>query len=129
MTTAHNPAKFVGLAITRDRPHHRLTLSQPYYIHTVLERFTIDPSSPTYPMIEEFLTSMPHDSDDHLLAPSYQKLFQEKVGSKLYLASQSRPDLIYATTQLSRRSNKCTLCDMKAVERLLNYISRQEHLV
>jgi hypothetical protein len=44
------------------------------------------------------------------------------VGNIFYLASQSRPDLQYSVTQLSRHSNKCTTQDMKAVDRLLNYI-------
>ena len=101
----------MGLAITRDRPAHKITLSQPLYITTILERFQIEPSSPSYPMSDDFLTSMPTHSNDELLSPSHQKLFQEKVGSILYLASQSRPDLLYATTQLSRRSNKCTARD------------------
>ena len=30
------------------------------------------------------------------------------MGSILYLASQTRPDLLYSTNQLSRRSNKTT---------------------
>jgi hypothetical protein len=123
LTTDLNPTNFVGLAITRDRPAHKITLSQPHYIETVLARFQIEPSTPSYPMSEDFLTSMPIHSTDELLSPFHQKLFQEKVGSILYLASQSRPDLLYATTQLSRRSNKCTARDMKAADRVLNYIS------
>ena len=39
------------------------------------------------------------------------------------MASQTRPDLLYSTTQLSRRSNKCTLRDMAAADRLLRYIA------
>jgi hypothetical protein len=64
-------------------------------------------------MIEEFLTSLPEDSSSNLLSAFDQKLFQEKIGSILYLASQSLPDILYATAQLSRRSNKCTARDMK----------------
>jgi hypothetical protein len=73
-------------------------------------------------MAEDYLTSLPFDSLNPILPPSDQTLFQENVGSVLYLASQSRPDLLYAITQLSRRSNKYTARHMKAVDRLLNYI-------
>jgi hypothetical protein len=52
-------------------------------------------------MIKEFLTALPEDSLDHNLPLPDQKLFQEKVGSMLYLASQTRPDLLYSITQLS----------------------------
>ena len=45
------------------------------------------------------------------------------MGSILCLASQSRPDLIYSTTRLSRRSNWTTARDMAAADRLLRYIA------
>jgi hypothetical protein len=122
ITTAVEPTNFVGLAITRDRINHKITLRQPHYIDTLADRFKIKSSSPSYPMAEDYLTSLPLDSTNPVLPPSDQTLFQEKVGSVLYLATQSRPDLLYAITQLSRRSNKCTARDMKAVDRLLNYI-------
>ena len=57
------------------------------------------------------------------LPPPLQTRFQEKVGNILYLASHSRPDLIYSITQLSRRSNKTTTKDMAAVDKLLRYIA------
>ena len=55
-------------------------------------------------------------------------MFQEKIGNILYLASYSRPDLIYSTTQLSRRSNKATTKDMAAADRLLRYIASTSEL-
>jgi hypothetical protein len=106
MTTEVNPNNFVGLALTRDRINRKITLAQPHYIQNILERFSVARSSPSYPMIEVFLTSLPEDSSSNLLSVFDQKLFQEKIGSILYLASQSRPDLLYVTAQLSRRSNR-----------------------
>jgi hypothetical protein len=79
-------------------------------------------------MIEEFLTALPEESLENVLPLPDQKLFQEKVGSMLYLASQTRPDLLYSITQLSRRSNKCTARDMKAADRLLSYIAITKEL-
>ena len=105
MTTSIEPANFVGLAITRDRANKSITITQPNYVNTLIDRFSIPTSSAKYPMSEDYLTGMSSHIDDILLTPSLQTLFQEKVGSILYLASQTRPDLLYATTQLSRRSN------------------------
>ena len=62
-------------------------------------------------------------TDDILLTTYLLTLFQEKVGSILYLASQTLPDLMYSVTQLSRRSNKTTARDMASVDRLLRYIA------
>ena len=96
----------MGIAITRDRPNKSLTITQPNYVATLIDRFYVPISSAKYPISEDYLTGMSSHSDDILLTPLFQTLFQEKVGSILYLASQSRPDLFYSTTQLSRRSNK-----------------------
>jgi len=74
-------------------------------------------------MQEDYLTAMPEFDESMLLPKAQQQLFQEKVGTLLYLASQTRPDLLYSVTQLSRRSNKCTLRDMKAADRVFSYIS------
>ena len=74
-------------------------------------------------MSEDYLTGLSLHTDDILLTAPFQTLFQEKVGSILYLASQTRPDLLYSTTQLSWRSNKTTARDMAAADRLLRYIA------
>ena len=106
LTTSIEPTNFVGLAITRDRPKKSLTITQPNYVVTLIDRFSVPTSSAKYPMSEDYLTGMSSHADDILLTPLFQTLFQEKVGSILYLASLSRPDLLYTTTQLTRRSNK-----------------------
>ena len=74
-------------------------------------------------MSEDYLTGLSLHTDDILLTPPFQTLFQEKVGSILYLASQTHPDLFYSTTQLSRRSNKATTRGMAAADGLLRYIA------
>jgi len=122
LTTSLNPENFVGLAIFRDRKNHKITLTQPSYVAKLDERFQTKNTSPTYPMSEDFLTSSIDHADDPKLDLPDQVLFQEKFGSVLYLASQTRSDLLYAVGQLSRRSNKCTARDMKAADRLLDYI-------
>ena len=123
LTTSIEPTNFVGLAITRDRPNKSLTITQPNYVATFLDRFSVPTSSAKYPMSEDYLTGMSSHSDDILLTPLFQTLFQEKVGSILYLTSKSRLDLLYSTTQLSRRSNRTTARDMAAADRPLRYIA------
>ena len=128
MTTSVEPTNFVGLFISRDRPNHSITISQPNYVASIINKFSVPSSSAKYPMAEDFLTNMPISNPSDLLFADLQTLFQEKVGSILYLASQTRPDLLYATTQLSRRSNKCTTRDMAAADRLLRYIASTSSL-
>ena len=79
-------------------------------------------------MAEDFLTSSKTASDLPLLSQPLQTLFQEKIGNILYLESHTRPDLLHATTQLSRRSNKVNSKDMSAADRLLRYIASNSNL-
>jgi hypothetical protein len=46
-----------------------------------------------------------------------------KVGKLIHLATQTRPDILYATTQLSRRNKKASRRDMLAVDRVLRYVA------
>jgi hypothetical protein len=128
LTTSVEPTNFVGFAITRDRPNKSISITQPHFVGNLIDLYSIPPSSAKYPMSEDFLTSFKASSDLPLLSPALQTLFQEKVGNILYLASHSRPDLIYSTTQLSRRSNKATTKDMAAADRLLRYIASTSSL-
>ena len=91
----------MGLAITRDRENRKITLTQPSCIDILEKRFQITSTSPKFPMRKDFLTSLPDHLDDPMLEALYQTLFQEKVGSILYLSSQTRLDLLYSVTQLS----------------------------
>ena len=131
LTTTIEPTNFVGLAITRDRTNRSLTISQPHFTSKLIDLYSVTPTTARYPMSEDYLTSMRSSlaADPPTILPlDLQTLFQEKVGNILYLASQSRPDLLYSTTQLSRRSNKATLRDMAAADRLLRFIASTESL-
>ena len=93
MTTTVEPANFVGLAISRDRTRKSLIITQSNYVATLIDIFSIPTSSAKYPMLEDYLRGTSFHSEDPLLTPICQTLFQEKVGSILCLASQIRPDL------------------------------------
>ena len=69
------------------RSKRSLTINQPNYLATLIDRFSVPPSTAKYPMCEDYLTVIPLHTDDTLLTPSIQTLFQEKLGSILYLAS------------------------------------------
>ena len=94
MTTSIEPSNFVGLSISRDRSARSITISQPNYTASLIDKFSAPSSSAKYPMTEHFLINMPVSSPALLLSLDLQTLFQEKVGSILYLASQTRPDLL-----------------------------------
>ena len=118
---------FVSLSLHRDRTNKSITITQSHFVGKIIDQYSVPSSSATYPMIEDFLSSVKISSGLVILSPTLQTLFQEKVGNKLYLAFHTHPDLLYSTTQLSRRSNKATTKDMVAVDRLLRYNDSTSH--
>ena len=67
LTTDFEPKTFVGLVIHRDRPSRSLTITQPHYVASLIDKYSIPSSSAKYPMSEDFLTNMPLPSADSCL--------------------------------------------------------------
>ena len=116
----------LGLVITRDRPRRSLTISQPAYIQSTLDRFrvTSDHSKVDSPMSDRYLPDMSTFISDPVLPPDHITLYQEVVGCLQYLADQTRPDLKYPVNQLSRRSKAPTRRDFRAARRVLFYLEQ-----
>src|SRR5690606_18437451 len=55
--------------------------------------------------------------------PERRSLFKSKIGSLLYLAVQTRPDILFATCSLARCSLNPSVSDMTAVDRVLSFVA------
>jgi hypothetical protein len=125
ITIQKDPHTHLGLKITRDRACKSLTASQPQYVADMLTRFQVNTSGPfpLTPMSETHISNMYKYTHLAQLPDFDQTLYMEKVGCLIHLATQSRPDLIFSVTQLSRRNKKATRRDMSAVDRTLRYVA------
>ena len=74
-------------------------------------------------MSETYVTNMLQYAHLAQLPDDRQTLYMKKVGYLIHLAMQSRPDLIFSVTQLSRRNKKATRRDISAVDRILRYVA------
>ena len=113
---------YLGMLIERDRKNKTIKVSQPGYIMEMIETFNIDTFySPLTPMVDN---PRPIISDTNpLLNNTDQQLYQSKIGSCLWLANATRPDTLFAVNMLSRYTHAPTLFDMKAIDRVLQYIA------
>ena len=99
------PTSFLlGIEITRDRPNRHISLSQRQYIIDMLERYRFYDCSPVKtPMVPKIRLS----SADSPSSPE-DKAFMDKVpylsavGSLMYLATCTCPDITYAVSVLAR---------------------------
>ena len=129
ITITMEPTNHLGLVISRDRYAFSLTLTQPSYVTEILDKLNISvpDKPPRYPMHTDYLSKQSSDTTpplpDHL-----QKVYQQKVGCLMYLMTQTRLDLHFSLSQLSRRSSIATTNDMIGCDRVLKYVANTKHL-
>lgn len=124
--TADNGEIFVGLNITRDRLNETITINQVPYIKRVLEKFNMEQAKPLH---------IPADPGAYLQHFSEVKCesaqnypYREAVGSLIFLATVSRPDIAFAVNYVSRFINKWSDYHVKAVKRIFRYLKSSINL-
>lgn len=89
---------FLGIHVSFDRESHRASLVQDGYIDHLVSRFHVEHSPrANTPLSTEPL--VPFSGD---VSPSSIHLYQQKVGSILYLSVTTRPDIAFASSKLSQ---------------------------
>jgi hypothetical protein len=134
ITTDSVLSSYLGMHITRDRPHRSIMLAQPGYILDILEQYSIPldgsqifPSTPMLDSIHAESKSPPLILHSSPLGSKFIKEFQARVGSLLYLANQTRPDILFAVNSVSRKAQNPTVADLAAVHRILLYVAGTRH--
>lgn len=96
-------------------------ISQSKYAERIVHRFKLDEVNPVYTPIERgMVTDSEHLVNDKTLEKS--EPYREAVGSLLYLATISRPDISFAVNYLSRFNNKPMLSHWKMIKRVFQYV-------
>ena len=109
---------FLGIRVLRDRETKRLWLSQASYIDKIANLATSSQPDNT-PMARE--EPMPYEdrASHHDI-----NLYQQKIGSLLYAAVTTRPDIAFATSRLSRFLTNPGPKHHAAADRVLLYLKR-----
>jgi hypothetical protein len=114
----------LNMKVTRDRPNRVITLSQEAYIKRVLQQFqTAECRTYAYPEIDSDLFAIPKDADSTPLDSKSQTLYQSIVGSILYAALTTRPDIAHAVAELSRFNCEATQYHLTAARHTLRYLA------
>ena len=113
---------FLGLKIRRE--DGKVTVDQERYIETMLERFHMDQCKPSRTQADLNLKLQTAQSGDEEVD---QRIYRSLVGSLLYLAKQTRPDIMFRVNLLSRHMNATTNQRMCG-KRLLPYLQGSKGL-
>lgn len=118
MTYIGNPQWFLGIHILRQRSQRVIWLAQDAYLEKVANRFEIDLSkSPDTP-----LEMIDLDESKNQATPKSTHEYLGKIGSILFAAISTRPDIAFAASKLARFNTNPSERHHKAVNRVIQYL-------
>jgi hypothetical protein len=108
---------FLGLEINRNEDG--ISLSQGSYIDTLLKRFGMEDSRNVSNPLNPNVRLENEECEDN---PADRNLYLSLVGSLMYAALGSRPDISFAVSSLSRYNSAPLAIHLTAAKRVLRYL-------
>ena len=106
--------------IVRDRQNKKIILDQTAMIIDMANKFDIPLSGPFPSTPMEYLPQVA-TSKIFLNEKGIQD-YQSRVGSVLYVAMHSRPDILFATASSTTKTKNPTSQDLHAINRVMSYL-------
>ena len=113
---------YMGSEYRRDREKGTLEISQTQFIRNVVERFGVTKTSPipASPSLD-----LRYVSDEE---PAMDVNFREIVGSLMWIANQTRPDISNAVRAIARFSHDPKEVHLKAARKIFEFLNATTHL-
>jgi hypothetical protein len=116
----------IGIAIRRDLEARTISLSQSGYIDVIAARFNLANAKPlTVPMDPHTNLFVTVTEDDRVAMKN--KPYAQLVGSLMYAAVATRPDIAYAVSTLARFMSNPAVVHWEAAKRVLRYMIGTKH--
>jgi transposase InsO family protein len=116
------PTLLLGIHIIRDREKGIIKLSQRHYIERLLRRFGMEKANPvTIPLDKDVVSSLYEPVEE----PEDQRgslAFATMIGSLMYAAHATRPDILYPVILLSQFTRNPAPVHWTAAKRILRYL-------
>lgn len=125
MTDLGLATKFIGIEIgykKSDTGHDSITLSQSGYIRQMLKRYKMEDAYPVSTPMDLHTDLFNGTCKDSPLDEFLQKEYTSIVGSLMYAALGTRPDIAYPVMALSKFSTRPLTMHMTAAKRVLRYL-------
>jgi hypothetical protein len=116
---------FLQIQIIREKDY--IWIGQPQYAERILEKFEFK-SFNYSPLHIPMSPSWKHDENSPELSIMEKSAYRSLLMSLAHLANNTRPDLACAVNILAQYQNNARLCDMKALLRILRYLSGTKDL-
>ena len=117
--TMSDPDVFVGVQIERDENTRNMFIHQGLYTHSVLKRFKMLDSNPVCTLMDTGVDLSVSEGESEM---NERMPFRELIGSLMFLANVTRPDISFAVNVLSRFLNNYSESHWQAAKRILRYL-------
>lgn len=114
----------LGISVERNEPTGKIKLNQKRYIIDILQKFKMEnckpistPLEPNQKLTKELQLNLENRKEDMKHKP-----YRELIGSLIYLANATRPDLAFAASALSRFCIDPDETHWKLAKRVLRYL-------
>ncbi len=104
-----------------------ITINQIAYIRDILHEFGMDKANGTRTPLPTKADLFPATEDETILSPSERNTYRSLIGSLLYLAVCTRPDISFSVSVLARQVHAPTKHHMGLLKRVLLYIAGTVH--
>jgi hypothetical protein len=116
-------AFFLGVQIQRDRPNKALYLHQEQYIDQALSTYRLEDSKTLSVPIQPNITrATAIETEAEPLNPERHHLFQQIIGTLMYLMLLTRPDIAFAIQWLAQAMATPYPLHLTAAKKLLQYL-------
>ncbi|CAE7758600.1 RE1 [Symbiodinium sp. CCMP2456] len=122
---AEHGVRYLGVEIKQDPGSKTFSISQQAYITELLRAHNMQDTAHTQlPVPREWLESVELDKDEELpFTDGDLKLGQRYVGEAVWLATKTRPDILYSVNAMASNVAKKPLQVIRMGERLLSYLA------
>jgi hypothetical protein len=120
----------LGLKVTRDRTARTLTLSQKAYVATIVECFCLEDAKSTQTPMEPGVTlSTDQSPATHAELEDMKDVpYQRAIGSLMYAATSTRPDIAFSLATLSQFMRSPGRAHWEGAKRALRYLKATDGL-
>ena len=113
---------YLGVEIARNREAKTILLHQTAYARSILERFKMMDSNPNATPADTKIKLTKNVNSDGTVGVIANVPYREAIGSLMYLAIGTRPDLAFIVSQLSQFLDAPSESHWTAVKRVFRYI-------
>lgn len=96
---------FLGMKVIQDEPTGRVWIGQPSYANEILQKFGMEMAKPVATPVDTSAKLVAMTQDDESIDKA---LYKSAIGSLLYLAVATRPDIAFAVSNVAKFSAQPT---------------------